>query len=641
MYLKVSYEQEFDDLMMYLRGKYPSELFDMDGIGAQLDLAKFSKGFFSKKVKTTTDISVDQNSNVDDVSVISYSTELKKPFEKINSYYMMWKESKALYGLGFANNIVEKNLTGDIYINDFIGVGGGLPYCYNYSTYDIMMNGLSMVKKIHSVPPKYLTAFKSQLEQFVVVASNSTLGACGLADLLVVMSYYVKNIIENKKDEHFSFSTEEDCWNYVDSQLTSFIYTINQPMRGNQSPFTNVSIYDGRFLDKMINDYIFPDGSHPDREIVKKMQNLYLDIMNREQERTPITFPVTTACFSINDNQELQDIGFVNYIAEKNMKFAFINMYMGKTSTLSSCCRLRSETTNEYFNSFGSGSSKIGSLGVCTINLPRLSIKYQNDKSKFMEELALLVEMCAKINNTKRKIVQKRIDNGNHPLYDLGFVDINTQYSTCGINGFNEAISYLGEDIKTDNGMQLGLEIINIINTVNDKMQKRFKTPHNCEQIPAENVSIKLASKDQLLKYQTEYNLYSNQFIPLIVNADLLDRIRLQGTFDKHFSGGSIMHISCDERLDNVEDMKLLIETCAKQGVIYFAINYLLRKCENGHMTVGSDNICPICGAEIVDFYTRVVGFLTNIKNWHKVRREEDAPNRQMYNTESIGKASK
>jgi ribonucleoside-triphosphate reductase len=249
--------------------------------------------------------------------------------------------------------------------------------------------------------------------------------------------------------------------------------------------------------------------------------------------------------------------------------------------------------------------------------------------------------MCAKINHAKRKIVQKRIDNGNHPLYDLGFIDINTQYSTCGINGFNEAISYLGQDIKTEEGTQLGLEIINVINTVNDKMQKRFKTPHNCEQIPAENVSIKLAKKDQLLKYQTEYNLYSNQFIPLIVNADLLDRIRLQGVFDKHFSGGSIMHISCDERLEDVEDMKLLIKTCAKQGVIYFAINYLLRKCKNGHMTVGSSNICSICGEEIEDFYTRVVGFLTNIKNWHKVRRTEDAPNRQMYNSDSIGKASK
>lgn len=638
MYLKVSYEQKFDDLMMYLRGKYSDELFNLDGIGTQLDLAKFSKDFFSQKVKTTTDISVDQNSNVDDVSVISYTNELKKPFEKINSYYMIWKECKSLFGLEFANQVVEKNLIGDIYINDFHGVGGGLPYCYNYSTYDIMMNGLNMVKKIKCEPPKYLSAFKSQLEQFVVLASNSTLGACGLADLLVVMSYYVKNILETKSDAHYHFSTEQDCWNYVDDKLTSFIYTLNQPMRGNQSPFTNVSIYDGRFLDKMINDYIFPDGTHPNREIVKKIQNLYLDIMNREMERTPITFPVTTACFSINDNHELQDTNFVNYIAEKNLKFAFINMYMGKSSTLSSCCRLRSETQNEYFNSFGSGSSKIGSLGVCTINLPRLSIKY-SDKNIFKKELSVLVEMCAKINHAKRKIVQKRIENGNHPLYDLGFIDINTQYSTCGINGFNEAISYLGEDIKTDRGIELGLEIINTINEINNKMQKRFKTPHNCEQIPAENVSIKLAKKDQMLKYQNEYNLYSNQFIPLIVNADLLDRIKLQGIFDEHFSGGSIMHISCDEQLTKVEDMKVLIETCAKQKVIYFAINYMLRRCKNGHMTVGSSNKCSVCGEEIVDFYTRVVGFLTNIKNWHKVRREEDAPNRKMYDSNSICKA--
>ena len=640
MYIKITYDSEFDDLLMYLRGKYPRELFDLDGIGSQLDLSKFSKEFFSQKVKTTTDISVDQNSNVDDISVISYTNELKKPFERINSYYMMWKECKRLYGLSVANKTVEANLVGDIYINDFHGVGGGLPYCYNYSTYDIMTKGLNMVKKIKCEPPKYLSAFKSQLEQYVVLASNSTLGACGLADLLVVMSYYVKNIIVNKRDSHYSFASEKDCWEYVDDKLTSLIYTLNQPMRGNQSPFTNLSIYDDNFLNKLSEDYIFPDGSSPDVEIVKKLQDLYINIMNRELQRTPITFPVTTACFSVDDNHNILDQNFLDYIAEKNLKFAFINIYMGKTSTLSSCCRLRSEQGNEYFNSFGSGSSKIGSLGVCSINLPRLAIKHKGDVEGFKSELCEYVELCAKINNAKRKIVQKRIDNGNHPLYDLGFIDINTQYSTCGINGFNEAISYLGEDIKTEKGVNLGLEIINTINQINDKMQKRFKAPHNCEQIPGENVSIKLAKKDQLLKYQNEYNLYSNQFIPLIVNADLLDRIRLQGIFDEHFSGGSILHISCDERLSNVNDMKALIEACASQGVIYFAVNYLLAECKNGHMTVGSDHKCSICGEEIEDFYTRVVGFLTNIKNWHKVRREEDAPNRQMYNGNSLGRVN-
>ena len=631
MYLRVTYEPEFDDLMMYLRGKYPEELFNIDGIGEQLDLCKFSKNFFSDKVSTTSDVSVDQNSNVDDISVISYTNELKKPFERLNSYYMMWRELKRSFGLEIANKVVEMNLSGDIYINDFTGVGGGLPYCYNYSTYDIMMNGLNMVKKINCEPPKYLSAFKSQLEQFVTIASNSTLGACGLADLLVVMSYYVKNILETKSDAHYHFATEEDCWRYVDDKLTSFIYTLNQPMRGNQSPFTNVSVYDKEFLKKLREDYVFPDGSHPDIEVVEKIQTLFLDIMNREYERTPITFPVTTACFSVNDDKEILDKEFLDLISEKNLKFAFINIYIGKSSTLSSCCRLRSETDNEYFNSFGSGSSKIGSLGVCSINLPRLAIKSKGDKDIFMKNLEELVMLSAKVNHAKRKIVKKRIDNGNHPLYTLGYIDISTQYSTCGINGFNEAIEFLGEDILTQEGVDLGLEIINKINEVNNKMQQRFKSPHNCEQVPAENISIKFATKDKLLKYQKDINLYSNQFIPLITNADLLDRIRLQGIFDKHFSGGSICHLNVENRLNDKEEMKSLILSSAKMGVIYFAINYELNKCKNGHMTVGKTDICSICGEEVTDKYMRVVGFLTNTKNWHKVRRENDFPNRQFY----------
>lgn len=631
MYIKVSYEQEFDDLLMYLRSKYQKELFDADGIGEQLDLCKFSKRFFAKNTSTTADASIDANANVDDISVISYTNELKKPFERINSYYMLWKEMRREFNLELANKVVEMNLIGDIYINDFHGVGGGLPYCYNYSTYDIMTNGLNMVKKIHCEPPKYLSAFKSQLEQFVTIASNSTLGACGLADLLVVMSYYVKNILNTKSDAHYHFANEEDCWNYIDDKLTSFIYTINQPMRGNQSPFTNISVYDKEFLTKLSNDYIFPDGSMPDIDITQKLQILFLDIMNREYERTPITFPVTTACFSVDDYGNLLDKDFVKLIAEKNLKYAFINIYIGKSSTLSSCCRLRSEQGNEYFNSFGSGSSKLGSLGVCSINLPRLAIKSKQNEQIFMEQLKEIVEICAKINHTKRKIVQKRINNGNHPLYTLGYIDINTQYSTAGVNGFNEAIYYLGKNILEQEGIDLGLRIINAINETNDKMQKRFKSPHNCEQVPGENLSIKFATKDKILKYQNEFDLYSNQFIPLIVNADLLDRIKLQGIFDKHFSGGAICHLNIENEITYADEMVKLIEACANQGVVYFAINYELNKCENNHMTVGRNDKCTICGAEITDKFMRVVGFLTNVNNWHEVRRKKDFPNRQFY----------
>jgi len=634
MYLKITYEQEFDDLMMYLRSKYSKQLFDMDGIGDQTDMSKFSKKFFSSNI--TADASIDANANVDDISVIAYHSELSKPFYRINSYYMLWKELRRLYSLELANNTIERQLTGDIYINDFHGIAGALPYCYNYSTYDILTKGLSMVKKVKSYPPKYLYAFKSQLEQFTVVASNSTLGACGLADMLISMSYYMKNILATKSDAHFKFASEEDCWLYFKENLVSFIYTINQPMRGNQSPFTNVSIYDRNFLDGMKDDYTFPDGSTVDVELVERIQKVFMGIMVDELRRTPLTFPVQTACFSVDKKGSLLDESFAHLIARYNKEFGQINIYCGDSATLSSCCRLRSDKKNEYFNSFGSGSSKIGSMGVVTINLPRLAFKFKDNIEAFYNELSELVRICSKINHAKRKLVQKRIDNGNHPLYSLGFIDINTQYSTVGINGFNECIEIFGFDILRKQGQDFGIDIITCINTENDKCSKQLKTAHNCEQIPAENVSIKLAQKDRLLKFNEVYEIYSNQFIPLTTNADMLDRIRLQGLFDSHFSGGAIAHINVDTPIEDEQQIVDLIKTCAKMKVVYWAINYNLQECANGHMSVGRGDNCVICGSEVINNYTRVVGFLTNVRNWHKVRREIDYPNRTFYKGSDI-----
>ena len=629
MYIKVTYDNDFDDLYMHLKAKYSQRLFDLEGIGEQTDMSKFSKRFFS--AKTTSDASVDANANVDDVSVIAYNVEIAKPFAKLNSYYILWKELKRLYGHEIANNIIEMQLTGDIYIHDFHGVAAGMPYCFNYSTYDIMINGLPMIKKIKSNPPKYLHAFKSQLEQFTIIASNSTLGATGLADLLVILSYYARNIVSTKSDAHYKFQTEEDCWTYIKEMLTSFIYSVNFSLRANQSPFTNVSVYDKYFLEKLCEDYIFPDGTQPDMQIVQKLQVMYLDLMNQEMKRTPITFPVTTACFSIDENNDIKDEEFLTFIAEQNREFGFINIYCGDSSTLSSCCRLRSEQKSEYFNSFGSGSSKIGSLGVCSINFPRIAIKSKGSDERYFELLKSMTEVCAKVNNAKRRIVQKRIENGNEPLYSLGFMDLSKQYSTVGVNGLNECLEIMGYNIVNEDGQEFALRTMDVVNTLNKKFEKQYNAPHNCEQVPGESMSVKMAEKDKLLGYQDKYNIYSNQFIPLVTNADMLDRIRIQGILDKHFSGGAICHINVDTPIHSVEEIKELIRTTAKMGVVYHAINYNLQECGNGHMSVGRKTTCDICGEEIVNNYSRVVGFLTATKNWNKVRRDEDYPNRQWY----------
>ncbi len=632
MYLKNSYDIEFDELWMHLRSKYPQKLFDLEGIGKQTDLSEFSKKFFSTKT-TTADISVDSNANVCDMSVIAYENELIKPLLRLNSYYMMWKYVRQLFGTQEANKAVEMQLVSDIYINDFHGYATGKAYCFNYSTYDVMINGLPFVDKIDSKPPKHFLAFKSQLEQFVTYAANSTLGATGLADLLIVSSYYVKNMLNTLSDAHFRFKDENDVWEYVKQNLVSFVYTINQPMRGNQSPFSNISIYDSYFLEQMCNDYIFPNGTKPEIKIVQRLQEIFIDIMNEELTRTPVTFPVTTACFAIDENRNILDKEFLQYIADKNRKFGFINIYAGSSSTLSSCCRLRSDTSkiNEYFNSFGSGSSKIGSLSVCTINLPRLALKAEKNTEKFYEQLHEILSTVFKINHARRHVIKKRIENGNLPLYSMGFMSIDRQYSTIGVTGIYEMCLYMGYDILTPEGTNFVVDVLNYINEFNDQISAKYKYPTNMEQIPAENTGIKLAEKDKLLGYQNEFNIYSNQFIPLIVNTDLLNRIKLQGCFDKHMSGGSILHCNIEQEIKDTQKLVDLIENVVKTGTIYFAINYNIQRCENKHITVGNKNSCPVCGAPIIDNFTRVVGFLTNSKNWSQTRREQDYPNRQWY----------
>ena len=982
MYIPISYDQDFDDLWMHLKSKFPEKLFDIDGLGKQIDMMNFTNEFFSEDTTCVADVSIDANANVDDNTVISYNHELPKPFMKLNSYYMLWKEIKRLYDRVTADEIIEKQVAGDIYINDVHGIASGMPYsyygknslivkikndivfttmedlynileqqytteiidknatqinlqdvfvlddnndwvnvsrilkhkshtnligietkngyctlvtsdhpvildngecyanelkknskikisnskapiletkdvdvdyayfvgfhigdghtnlcdftiyqkdiinskiyqianklfdnvklckderrlefghkkdvpnmvdtglnsidrklpndiltwnkqaiksliagiidsdgninsqngicsirvisyalvnqlgeifralnlgdvrvsfcgkyhsvngfasdndiyriscrlkdkdianysvkvkenadiiykemkkdgrwesnevykvfdwetpeyvydittdsghfhcggmiqhnCFNYSTYDIMTKGLPMIKKIKSIQPKYLYSFKSQVEQFTIIAANSTLGATGLADFLLVMSYYVEKMLATKTDAHFKFETEDDCWKYLEENLRSFIYTINQPTRANQSCFTNLSIYDDYFLEDLKKSYIFEDGSTLNVEIVKKMQDMFLRIMCDEMHRTPITFPVLTACFSVDEENNIKDEEFAKMIAHYNKDYGNINLYCGSSSTLSSCCRLRSDRSSEYFNSFGAGSTKIGSLGVCTINLPRLAFKNKYNIDRFIEDLKDMVKICSQVNNAKRKIVERRI-GGHHPLYEMGFMDISKQYSTVGINGFNEAIEILGENILDEKGQELGIKIIDTINAENDKYSKQYNAPHNCEQIPGESVSVKLAAKDRLLKYNKEYEMYSNQFIPLTTNADMLDRIKLQGIFDKKFTGGAICHINIETEIEDEQKIVDLIKYCAKQGVVYWAINYNLQECENSHLTVGKRENCSICGKPIINNYTRVVGFLTNTKNWNPTRRKIDYPNRVFY----------
>ena len=635
--LPQSYDEGFCSLLERLRSAYPAELFRLEGIHPdQLDINAVSRDYFKtsdRKGSATADHSIDPNANVSGRDVITFNYEVPKSLMKLNSLYNLWKTMKDLYGRDDADQAIEHEINGTLYINDVWDIGR--PYCFNYSTYDIALEGLNMGGRLTIDPPKSLNAFLRQVEQFTVYAANSTLGATGLADLLIVVSRYVDDILTTGYDHHVKIGKAPRVWTYVKESLTSLIYTLNWEFRGNQSPFTNVSVYDRLFLEQLVPSYLI-GGTAPDIETVEKVQDLFLDAYNETLARTPITFPVVTACFSAGQGSDgggrtIQDKAFLKKIARHNLKYGFINIYCGESSTLSSCCRLRSSISDlGYSNTFGAGSTKIGSLGVVTLNLPRLARTAEGSFPAFLGLLRQSTGTASRINHAKRTFIKDRIERGSLPLYTLGFMDLSRQYSTCGFTGLHEAMSILGFDMLTEEGLQAAEDTLTVINETNAKLSKLLGTPHNMEQVPAESSAVKLAKKDALLGLNPEgIPLYSNQLLPLWEEgADLLDRIRVQGRLDGHCTGGAICHLNVATAITDPAVMEALIHHAAESGAVYFAVNYQINRCAQGHMTVGRDDACPVCGAPVIDTFTRVVGFLTNTKHWNKTRREHDWPER-------------
>lgn len=612
MNINYSYDKEFTDLL----NKYSQKELELEGISnKQLDVNSFSKKFFA--TKTIADSSIDGNANVDNIGVIAYSSEVFKSHSKLNSIYLLWKELKRLYHTDIANELISLEIEGDIYINDSTGIN--FPYCYNFSTMDIASCGMPFIPKVKIEPPKHLSSFMGQIVHFSVYASNSVMGAVGLADLLIVASFYAKKIFEEYPPDL--------ALKVIKQELQSFIYSCNQPFRGGvQSGFYNISVYDDYFLNELCEGYhLF--GETADITMVKLLQEMFLTLMNETLNETVITYPIITACFSVDDDKNIKDETFLDLILEQNQKYGHINMYAGKTSTLSSCCRLRSDAdkVKEFFNMFGSGSTKIGSFGVVTINLPRIT-KNSKDDPNMVERLEYLVEAALKINNAKRRILQRRIDAGMLPLYEHGFMTLKSQYSTIGLVGISEMCDNLSLDIITEEGQAFVSMILEKLTSDIDYWSSKYGYMINIEQVPAENSAVKLAQKDGEI-------LYSNQFIPLTKSANILDRINIQGKFDDKLSGGGILHINIDEPIEDLEITKKLTKHVIKSGVVYFAENMKLNRCVEGHISTGNKSKCDVCNKEIVDIFTRVVGFLTNTKNWNKTRREFDFPERKWYKT--------
>lgn len=410
---------------------------------------------------------------------------------------------------------------------------------------------------------------------------------------------------------------------------------------GQQSAFTNTSVFDRPYFEALFGGSEFPDGSFMidyEEEIIE-FQKLYMEVMASVRSENMFTFPVSTISLLRQTVgygvKEFVDEEFAEWAIKHNMKWSDSNLFIDdNVSSLSNCCRLKSDIRDlGYFNSIGGTALKVGSVKVSTINLARLALD-TNTEEEYLEELAIRTLDNVRALHIVRNIIKRDVEKGLLPNFTYGLVDFEHLYNTIGFIGIYETMKKFncietdefGNVFYTKKAEDFGKKIFDTIHSVADNFIKENNCDYmiNTEQIPGENAAGKLMIKDKFFYPDADiYDLplYGNQFIPLGIKTTLQERVRIQAMFDGFCNGGSILHANIDSPFDNFDKAYKMTCYIADKGVTYFAFNTKIQACEDNHAFYGTT--CPICGKPIFTEYSRVVGFFTPIKSWSKERSKE------------------
>jgi len=594
------------------------EFLDIEGISKRcLNVGNMSHAYFTKNF---TDETIDGNANCgEEISYNNYSSEIVKGVQKLEGFYLLHRYAERRFGLGRANQLLNEIVKGSIYFHDSTGIQ--IPYCSSISTYNILTEGRPY-GQLHSLPPKRADSYLAQVTETVMNLSQEFSGAIALGDVFVNYAWYAKR--ENLEDKKI----------LNDFQKTVFIFNNNFRV-GGQAPFTNLSIFDRNNLQKVFEDYHYPDGTSPDFEYIMHIQKLFCEWFSHGDPESgfPYRFPICTINLSL-ENGNIVDQEFLDFTSKINLEKACFNVYINKGTKVASCCRLVNDMSKmPKVDSFGNGSLNLGSHRVVTLNLPRLALKANGSKDVFFKKLQQQLENARDLLIVHREdIIKRRINAGFLKFFKpLGWLNLSRYFSTIGIVGVYECNKLMGYDITSEQGTNFTIDLLQYIEEFTKKTALEQNCMFNVEEVPAESVAGKLAQKDKLLfgKEKVPFELYSNQYVPLIEQASIPERIITTGKFMEILSGGGILHLNIAEQIKDPEVMKHLIEYSVKHGVCHLAINYGFGECANGHTTIcGNNSKCSICGSDIDTYVTRIVGYQSRVSNWSKVRREYEFPRR-------------
>ena len=563
-----------------------------------------------KKAKNAADGSkMDANANVTQKNIATMEQELMKDFfVQINRAKVSQKIAE-LFGQAMADEYLRQIEAHEIYVHDETSLK---PYCVSVTMYPFLREGLTKLGG-ESQAPKHLASFCGSFINFVFAVSSQFAGAVATVEFLTYFDYFArKDFGENYLETHRL---------EVENHLQQVVYSINQPAaaRGYQSVFWNISIYDRFYFEAMFGDFVFPDFERPNWATTAKLQRFFMKWFNQERTKAILTFPVVTAAM-LTENGKCKDNEFADQMAEElSQGNAFFIYQSDNPDSLASCCRLRNEIADHTFSySLGAGGVATGSINVITLNMNRL---VQDGR-----DLATEVRKIHQYQVAYRKLMDEYLAAGMLPVYDAGFISLDKQFLTIGINGMAEAAESQGLTVGYNPDYAKFVQSrLKVIFEVNQQAAKIYGVKFNTEFVPAENLGVKNAKWDKADGYFVPRECYNSYFYVVEdeqINA--LDKFLLHGKeFIKWLDGGSALHLNLDEALTQT-GYRTRLDIAAKTGCNYFCINVKITICNTcAHIDKRTLQCCPKCGSKDIDYGTRVIGYLKRVSAFSSARQKE------------------
>ena len=572
-----------------------------------------------------------------------------------------WKikeNSNMCYSLQGLNNYISSDITkeywlsriyppeirhahknGDLHIHDLSLLS---IYCVGWDLEDILKQGFKGVEgKVESAAPKHLRSALGQIVNFFYTLQGEAAGAQAISSFDTLLAPFIRYDNLDYKE--------------IKQALQEFVFNINIPTRvGFQTPFTNITM--DLYVPSILKDHpviiggVEKDETYSDFQPEMDMINrAFADVMMEGDAKGRVfTFPIPTYNITADfdwDNPNFEPIWKMTGKYGVPYFSNFVNSDMSPEDARSMCCRLRLDKRKLLKRGGGlfGANPLTGSIGVVTINLPRIGYLAQNEND-FFARLRKIILLAKESLSIKRKVLEKFTSGNLYPYTKFYLREIKSStglywknhFSTIGIIGMNEAcLNFLGEDITGKQGQEFSLKVMDFIRDMMAQMQQETGELFNLEATPAEGTSYRLskidkkrfpeiicANEDDYQKGSAPYYTNSTQ-LPVNYTDDILETLMLQEELQAKYTGGTVLHIFLGELVSDTMAIKGLIKKVSNNFKLpYFTLTPTFSVCPSHGYLNGEQATCPVCKQE-TEIYSRVVGYLRPVKQWNAGKQAE------------------